>query len=237
MDGARFDAFVRFIGTTTRRRSVQLLLGSGLAGLIGQADQSWTAAKKKKKKKCKAKKGLKKCGKKCIALESCCKDGDCGAQGACVSGTCACPNGAKSCRGACVPESGCCEDFECGAQSTCDTGTCSCGPTLKPCEGRCIPQDACCSDANCPAGTGTTCQNGRCDCPPGQQQSTGVCGVLPVCLSPSEGCDLQTQCCSGNCMPDPFPFGVCTCSQADRACKSHADCCAGLACIGFICRS
>ena len=63
MDDSRFDTLTRSFGVMTGRRATVRVLAGGLAGSVGLAIGSSTAAKKKKKKKCKAPNT--KCGKKC----------------------------------------------------------------------------------------------------------------------------------------------------------------------------
>lgn len=74
MDGVRFDALVRVLGSTVDRRATTRSLVGGAVAALGLA-ASFGAGAKKNKKKCKKPKV--KCGKKCCAAGQKCLAGKC----------------------------------------------------------------------------------------------------------------------------------------------------------------
>jgi hypothetical protein len=129
MDHRQFDALTARIGQQVSRRAG--LAGLAFAALVGAVP---TRAKHKKhKKKCKAPK--KKCGKKCIAVQS--DPGNCGSCGhacpagqQCVGSHCQCPAGQHDCGGscaACCPGDECCDNAACDDGNVCTTDTCQDG--------------------------------------------------------------------------------------------------------------
>ncbi len=201
MDGSRFDAVVRLLGSEGSRRP---LLGAGLAALAASglsvaqpSDSEGKGKGKKKKKKKKCKGNTKKCGKKCIPADQCCSSADCGNGGQCTSGKCSCPVGQKSCKGGCIPQSACCATSDCGSAQTCVNGACTCPPDTKACGTECLPPIVCCSLA-CPGDQ--TCENGVCTCDNPLQSpcADGSCVAGSECCVDSQ-CPEGQECVDGTC--------------------------------------
>lgn len=165
MDGARFDDWLRAIGSgITRRTTIGAALGglfaSGSLSLLGEDAEAKKKKKgKKKKKKCKG--GKKKCGKTCIPADDCC--GGCQGGRICDSGACSCPPETPiPCPdGGCVGEGQCCGDADCGSGLSCTEGFCVC-----PGQNDITCGETCCQsteDEVCSVSVGPpTCQGGGC---------------------------------------------------------------------------
>jgi hypothetical protein len=222
VDADRFDDLLRFVSASPSRRGMARALGAAaLAGMFGQlVGINDLAAKKKKKKKCKASKGKKKCGKKCISLSSCCTSADCGGGATCQNGSCLCPTGQKPCQGACISQESCC--VACGELGVCENGSCVCLTGGKACEGSCIPVGNCCASTDC--GPNAVCANGTCSCLSGFKDCQGSCISMAVCCGGSGicgedadgGCTCETQVGNGGglvCHKDEPFSSVATCAE------------------------
>ncbi len=196
MHSTLIDALVRFWGTRSRRDSLRLLTGSGLAALLTRLDHGSARERqkhKKRRKKCKG--NTQKCGKKCIPRSDCCTNANCGPGGACLAGACVCVNGFTKCQFACVPEDeGCCSAPECEAGQ------------------KCLANDSCatiCSGlvaGECGGGCLCTVENVE-----GLQHCVDIrsdCDELPQTCASTAECPLGQQCqrvgCAGNpmrCVP------------------------------------
>jgi len=226
MDGSQFDQLARAFGAShTRRGVVALTTVAGALSLLGLQG----ADGKKKKKKCKAPKV--KCGKKCLPAGSCCTDADCGGNGVCQGGTCACFTGFRSCNGSCIPAGNCCGDADCGG-GVCTSGQCQCLGGTKPCGRQCIPESACCTQADCPNPDAcTTCQGGVCNrCASGQMcLANGSCGDI---CSQSGACNAANTCsCNVNGGDDVCRETITTTQCTSRpTCTTTATCPAGTVC-------
>lgn len=171
---------------------------------------------------------------------------------------------ADCCSNFCSPE-GYCGKHECGRVGEgCDAGTpcctdpvpLSCVPTSDPNKGvcnteQCLPVDAPCLGGDCCAkgddtdlycassGTCALCRKQGETCEPGK----GCCGTLvcnPVdstctqCLQEGQPCDAAGQCCQGS-VCDQVAHACKACSTS--SCKTSADCCGGVQCIGGACQT
>ena len=220
MDTTQFDSLTRMIGSTLTRRGMLATLAGVAAFLPLDAPEIEARRKRKKRKNAqdrgKCKRNQKKCGKKCITVDSCCTSEDCGELGDCVSGTCLCPAGKKPCAGRCIAESACCRHDECDVQQHCENGSCVASALTKGCGDGVISRDYCC-EGECPGIQ--TCQDGLCVCP------------LPeMWPCPDGSCKAGGQCCLNSQCPGSHVCadGYCACPDAsDVVCD--ADCCDGAA--------
>ncbi len=203
MDGERFDALTRVLGTggRSRRGAFRLLTGGLVAGgLSGLGPQEAAAACVAAGKKCRpgqrccsgarctgsrcaCKPGRKRCGKVC---RQCCTGADC-PSGACRKGRClpaSCADGRRNgdetdvdCGGSCPP---CADGKVCAGNGDCAGGHC-CGGTCR----------ACCGDGDCPRAE--TCGGGGtpdlCGC------ALRGCAHGDICVAPArtcQACSAQT---------------------------------------------
>ena len=185
MDADMFDQVARDGWQALPRRGV-LGLAAGLGALLLGSS---AGDAKKKRKKCK--KGKKKCGKRCVDLQT--DSANCGACGnvcpggqICSGGTCAYPADQSFIAGACIPRFGCTV-----ALNTCDGGKIACPQQTNVSDARCYIT----ADGQPICATGLTCEavpSGG-SCPPigsnarilvpcnlcTQPDQTGGC-VLPI---------------------------------------------------------
>jgi hypothetical protein len=192
MDADRFDALTRSFQLVSPRRTALGVLGAGLAGLLATSTQE-SAAKPKKGKDCP--RGKKKCQRKCIPKNDCCKNAECGVNEKCANGACVTckPQGT-----ACIDDAECCTDIcdkytnkcqqvrvSCAAGEPCPNGRCC--PQYHHClyekatQRACEPTVSCgyvlcgdkCGDFDdgtyeyCGYEGSAACRNGRCCCPQG----------------------------------------------------------------------
>jgi hypothetical protein len=188
VESAPFDQLSRLVGQgATRRALLELAAALGLSPLLVDAKKR----RKKNKKKCKG--GTKKCGKRCIPSNQCCRHGDCPA---------AAP---RCCQGACLTVE-CCTSADCRGGKTCPDGTCACPPERPLCPD--VSTEVCCAPTpgyevsqiicgsagptpicgctypavgNCAPGcTATDCSlRGDCSNPPSRETLCGLCGCSP----------------------------------------------------------
>jgi hypothetical protein len=155
------------------------------------------------------------CGGVCQADSCCTVDDDCDGESLCCDGAClpcpnggacgtsngspvcTCPGGQMECSDGCAE---CCDDTDCdrdevcfqgacevscttgtdcGANETCTSGACVCDSGFMACGDTCAE---CCTYLDCP-GT-EVCESGAC---------------VPLCLDGGEACDVDDDCCSGDC--------------------------------------
>jgi sugar lactone lactonase YvrE len=216
MDSSRFDQFARAFGALRTRRTALWLLGGAAAGPVLSTRDVEAKRKKKRKKPCKA--PQKKCGGKCLAVQS--DDNNCGACGnrcgraeICRAGRCEALVPPVDC-----PIGQCCEDNQvCDGDGRCRDGECrplpaclSNGETFRQGEGQCCSENVTCqpgttgADCTCmPGNQGNAClRNGDC--------RSGRC-VGYQCMA----CPGETEECNGECVS----LGT------DRNCSACGDAC------------
>jgi hypothetical protein len=129
------------------------------------------------------------------------------------------PNG---CRGTCGP--GCaldafCRNGQCVAclsSTDCPDDPTACTTFVCSAAGACIVT---------PVANGTGCGgDNRC--------RDGACVEPPVCAGRNDFCEVNGQCCSNDC--DPDPIFLCRASPAGGACRTDFDCASG-DCVAFVC--
>ena len=193
MDGSRFDALTKTLGTALTRRGVTRLLGGlSLGGVLVTLDSDEAAA-------------LLSGGAKCTKGSEC-KSGKC-----LSNSTCSCSKAFPTCKQPSNPCKKATCDFDtkkcvtsnkkngtaCGS-GTCQNGSCVCGSTT------CASGQVCCKDLRC----------GRKCCANGRACNTTCCGLdgnnyccpsdRPVCVCGTCGpagstqCDDPTHCCGPN---------------------------------------
>jgi hypothetical protein len=194
MDGSSFDALVKGLGATSRRRSLVGTAGAAvLAALFGLdgADEALAKRKKKGKGKKKACKGQR-CGDKCISPRACCTDSKSGrwiAEGG-ESGQCGICIGGNLIKDpvACllIDETGC---------TDCDGNSFQCVPA---------PDDTPCGECG-------SCDGGLCEDPDPVRACGSVCcsGATPVCVDESaEQCCARNRACGTECCQADSGFGL-----------------------------
>lgn len=225
MDDAAFDRLATRIGRHVPRRALAgLVVGAGL-GLPA-------AGSAKRKKKCKAPK--RKCGKRCVAVQT--DPRNCGACGracaageACSGGACLlpCPAGQKACAGRCIPAIGCCTNAECAGGDECTIAVCvdnTCRVLSKENGTTCTA----------PIGIGGECRGPNCIGCLGRRSTCtsnlDCCGATSngvlICSSNQHGTSVACQDSTPRC-----------CGFAESTCASDCDCCQGAECqSGRCCR-
>jgi len=248
MDGNRFDALTRALGSGRSRRSVVKALGAAALGAVGLSRLGDAAAATR----------LRSVGNSCRV------NGDC-ASGRCVQeartrfichcqSVADCPAATHQCHAAaCLPNGYCGIGVTTGAPCT-DGNLCTTGDACQAdgsCQGApvvCTASDQChvagtCDPAtgrcsNPPAPDGSGCNDGNA-CSNNDQCLSGACiaGGVIVCL-PSDACHLGGTCdpASGQCSNPPAPdgttcpggscqSGICqTGGPGDGACTTRDDC-------------
>jgi hypothetical protein len=177
MDSKRFDTLVRTLTrserTPTRRSLARALAGGAMFGwvvaAVEDAGAEADAAGKGKGKGKGCKPGQRRCGKKCIPKDSCCKDDDCDfcREEKCVKGRCGCGKGEIDHNGVC------------GKFPLCQSVGLLCESDRDCCSGHCnvVSDD----------GVTTRCNRGlqRCitdlDCDPGFHCRGFSCTFAPPC--------------------------------------------------------
>jgi hypothetical protein len=230
LEPTRFDTLTRSLAAAPSRRGLaRVFAGLAVAGPLSALGGrgSVEAKKKHKHKKCKSPK--KKCGAKCVAVQSDPRNcGSCGHECAngesCISGQCSdsngCPAGLTRCGGSCVDLTtdrancgrcghGCadgeaCRGGVCGA-ATCPTGQHDCG--AQGCR-------QCCINSHCGSSQNCIQESGTCAC----WNQLHTCGDDPyVCWS----------CCTdGHCRPygrAPEDGFICTVQHA-CVCQAGSEC-------------
>lgn len=157
MDSQRFDALTRALtDRSLRSPSRRALVRAFGGGLVALGLAAAPAAEAKKPKKCK--KGLTRCGKKCVNLQTdprrcgACTNAACAPEIPCVNGTCQC----RDLGAACVGGNQCC------------SGRCALGIQQTCRKLDCVETGACASDLDCcnslcvSAGGGQACCDGIC---------------------------------------------------------------------------
>ena len=158
MDDSHFDQLARAFGALRTRRTALLLLGGvAAAPALGTSDAEAKPKKKRKKKPCKAR--WKKCGGKCVSLQT--DDNNCGACGNRCPANQTCRAG--QCETSLPP--GCPDNQVCNGNGRCRAGVCQPRPT---CSGNGVTfrqgEGQCCSEnVSCQAGTTGV----DCTCMPG----------------------------------------------------------------------
>jgi hypothetical protein len=109
-----------------------------------------------------------------------------------------------------------------------------CKAGQRKCGKKCIPQDNCCKDADCNLCRDESCTKGTCGCGPQEIDHNGVCGKFPLCLTVSQLCERNDDCCSDHCdvIADN---GERRCNRGIARCLTDFDCDPGFACRGFAC--
>jgi hypothetical protein len=229
MDPTRFDTLTRALTALPSRRGlVRAFAGLAVVGPLGalRAHSDAEAKRKHKAKKCKSPK--KKCGGKCVAVQSdprhcgsCgfgCATGDSCASGQCIAGN-SCPTGLTRCGGSCVDlttdraHCGSCGQ-SCAVGETCQSGTCAiltCPAGQRDCGAQGCRQ--CCTNSHCGSFQNCLQESGTCVC----ANHTQVCGDPYVCWS----------CCTDeHCRPygrAPEDGFICT-QQHACVCQSGSTC-------------
>ncbi len=187
--------------------------------------------------------------RRCVAVEPCVGDGDCGPRQICLWGVCdvrqcvadaACGRRRVCFDGWCGgrPAGYCTTDEEC-APSVCDLNTHRCLVAIVSCaDGGCpdaAPVGECEMDEGCP--TGRYCAQGR--CLEGCRLIAGDCGEGRACDPESRRCSLQPCGVDGDCPPDRYctDQGVCRvgCRREDEACGDGTCDEARRRCVGARC--
>jgi hypothetical protein len=224
VDALQFDRLIRTMGTPSRRGLSRSLGGLFLAGPLGLISGFFDAEAKKKKRKKKCKGGKKRCGKKCLDLQtdplncgSCGNGCDVGKD--CADGKCSCPEGEQACGASCITQVECCTDADCGDGGTCVDGTCLCPVEKASCGGTCV--DLAADGANCGSCNNVCvtggCVNGACVC-----QGEAQCPEACTCRARLEGgaaCRgpvVSAQACDDD---DDCPLGT-FCRTSDAKCTN-----------------
>ena len=265
MEQQRFDELVRNLGTSNSRRTVlKGLLAGAVTGIVGAVSGGSALAKQDDSKK--DNKGQSKkpdccpdampnlCDLQCVDTQSdphhCGVCGnDCGPNGVCVNGICACADGTTQCDGSCIDTTndvnncGVCGNT-CSSGQTCVNGICTTAncDDGNPCtndvfdagSGSCISTPV--SDGTpCESDSGSgTCVSGVCVtssvCSQGQSQSCNT-GMLGVCAVGTQSCTSAGT--WGPCVPTTLPQTE-TCNGLDDDCDGVVDngasCGAGMIC-------
>lgn len=217
MDTRQLDSLAREIGARLPRRGVLGLLG-GLVLLSAGVPEDLEAARRKKRrhrqrkrrKKCQG--NRKKCGNRCIRKHQCCRDADCGPQGACVQRACACPAGQKPCQGGCIAQDACCSHSDCPSNQDCVDGACVDPVETRRCGSERISRYFCCQGA-CPGSQ--TCVDDHCVCP---DPAMSPCAD-GTCVTGGQCCE-HSQCAGNHVCVD----GFCSCPGADELTCGHGCC-------------
>ena len=177
-----------------------------------------------------------------------CGDDDCGIEGECDCGECACDQ-CDECYecdqdGVCVPDCDClCEmgKVECGEYLGCECGECedcsecTLGQCAEDCDCACDAAGMECGDVGAcqcgDCGEHHTCTDGLCEVDCDSVCDTGgwECGDYAGC--DCGGCDTCSSCCSGVCTPDC----ACVCSLAGVGCGKYQGCDCGYCTDGEVC--
>jgi hypothetical protein len=174
MDNAAFDRLARSLRVRGDRRLTLLLLaGLGAGGVI--SNSPGVSAKP-------CKRGKKKCGKRCIPKQDCCKDAECDGELVCRRGDCRCPGGKRLCGETCLDLRN--DGANCGAcGNVCDSGTCINGACNCIAEADCPEECTCFALQDVAAVCGVAAGDKPCDdntdCPLGS-----ACLVTGVCSRP-----------------------------------------------------
>ncbi|MFT4039122.1 MAG: hypothetical protein QM692_13130 [Thermomicrobiales bacterium] len=246
MDHALFD---RLTLRLRRRAIAPALAALALPALAPTASG-------KKKKKCKPPK--RRCGKRCLAVQTdpanC---GDCGracaagetcSGGACVAPQPTCPAGQKACNGGCIPATNCCTSADCTGGEVCRADVCIDGVCTLVSKAEGIP---------CPYGGGVVgdCRGGTCSlclarqssCSSANQCCGGTTGMVTCYTIQHAGfvCDVSDPRCGGqlgatcsvncDCLNGLNCENGACCVVNGRGCTTSADCCGSLTCQGGVC--
>jgi hypothetical protein len=224
MDGTRFDALTRALGSGGSRRTVlKGLLGiAGIAaagGLPGDAEaarrptptprtRTYLGSQEPCDGGCCCPPETTMCGAECCpnGQAQCCDNACC--YGTCYGEELCCPHPHQYCTvdgccdGACVGQGQFCCQPEAVCGDACCSGSdkcCASGETLQ-----CIPADACCSDAGCAPPSTCDPETHQCVCTPtcdGLTCGDDGCGGTCACASGST-CDSNSATCVPNCTAD-----------------------------------
>lgn len=217
MDGARFDHLTAHLGSRLPRRS--------LAGLVGALSLSLPATGATARKK-KCKKPKRKCGRRCVAVQTdpancgSCRRA-CAAGEICSEGTCRprCPAGQKACDGKCIPAGGCCESAECADAEECTEDVC----LDNVCRQFSRDDNTSCVGGECRSGVCKNCVARRGSCTTDDQCCGVRTNVIVCALNLHSGlvsCSTNTPRC---------------CGAVGAQCAFDCDCCEGRECQGNVC--
>ena len=200
MDRSMIDRVARAMSVRKSRRVATSFLGAAAAWSLTRTEPGWATHKKKHRKPCKAPK--KKCGGKCLSLQS--DNHNCGACDNRCAADQTCKNGA--CKGTANPQEcqpgACCEDNQaCNGDGRCRDGACR-------------PRPTCHSNGETfPASDGTPC------CSENSASNAGTTGIEITCLPGELGnaCQTDGDCRSGSCIG----YQCVGCSAGEAVCSGH----------------
>lgn len=242
MESSRFDALVRSLASTSRRRTVLRLAGLAIAPVVQDRSEAVAACRRVggrcdrgsdccqgarcRGRRCRCKPGWMVCNQDGLCRSLATDPDHCGeCNEPCASGCCA----GGTCRDLC--EDACCA--ECFAEATgvtdppkpipgtdfCCAAAAVCSITGVPKDDLCCWPDEACIDGNC-------CNNGS--------EGTVVCGGE---CCPSVSCCNGKCCAAGQVCARPNPKKPRTCVSAIRPCTDNDDCFGDEVCHGGLCCS
>jgi hypothetical protein len=233
MDGARFDALTKTLGTAHSRRTLtRLLAGLSLGGVLSALGSDEAAAALR------------------IGGTGCSTGGQC-KTGQCVGGRCSCSRKFPNCKQPTNPckEATCnfstkhcvvgpgSDDIDCGGGKTCCDGRCVntqtneayCGSCDNGCTGNdacqrgtCFPRSICPANADICVAPNIECHKPDttpCECVTSTEGNTFCAVQEAFCVTPPAPCQTSANCVSGEacvdisgcCSGDPLPPGTKTC--------------------------
>jgi hypothetical protein len=216
----------RFTQRPTRRGIALIAAGVASGGLLPRLRLLDADARKKKKKRCKG--GKKKCGKKCVDLQT--STAHCGVCGnacaeseVCLDGVCGCAAGDKPCGDVCCTIGSCIDDACCPDTQTCGDTCCAAGQICADSIiGLCVVgQGTCPAGADSCDGNSVTCNSPEtCGC---FQSTSGAtrCGKIAATAECGQ-CSIDADC--ETLLGEPGAFcvqdfsGSCLCEQGENVC-------------------